>query len=145
MHSEEEYDEDLQNQQYDQDEDPKDTELEKSREGGRATSAGDEEGEITDENREEHREVNSNNGGPPAVGPDPGLVDLAIEMMLAGQVNIPAKVYREYQRQKEVCLNCAVRQPVATRRIKTPTITFRHFAISQLASAHRRHIKNRNV
>jgi len=41
------------------------------------------------------------------VGPDPRLVDLAIEMMLAGQVNIPAKVYREYQRQKEVCLNCA--------------------------------------
>ena len=106
-HSEEEYDEDLQNQQYGQDEDPKDTELEESREGGRATSTGDEEGEITDENREEHREVNSNNGGLPAVGPDPGLVDLAIEMMLAGQVNIPTKVYREYQKQKEVSLNCA--------------------------------------
>jgi len=106
-HSEDEYDEDLQRHQYDQDEDTKDTELERSREGGRATSTVDEEGEITDENREKHSEKNSNNGKPSAVSPDPKLVNLAIEMMPAGQVNIPAKVYREYQKQKDVSLNCA--------------------------------------
>jgi hypothetical protein len=50
--------------------------------------------------------VNFGNRKASAAGLDPQLVDLAIQMMLAGQVDIPAKVYREYQKRKEVSLNC---------------------------------------
>jgi len=104
--SEEEYDENMQEQQFGQDEDPEDTtEYEQDRKGKRAINPEDGKGEFIDGNQERHgEETFNNNRKSSAPGLDSQLVDLAIQMMLAGQVNIPAKVYREYQKQKEVSL-----------------------------------------
>jgi hypothetical protein len=102
----EEYNGDLQEQDYDQHEDSEDTEQEKDEEEEKATYTEDEEGKITEEDQGIHMGVNFDNRKASAAGLDPQLVDLAIQMMLAGQVDIPAKVYREYQKRKEVSLNC---------------------------------------